>query len=107
MEILAPLRAIIGPALQYVHDHHEQWSGGGYPRGLAGEAITLGGRLLCACEAFDALTSKRSYREPMSQAEALAFLRQESGRLADARVVDALHAVIERQQALVFIDLHD
>jgi len=107
VEILAPLRAIIGPALQYVHDHHEQWGGGGYPRGLAGEEITLGGRILCACDAFDALTSKRSYREPMSQAEALAFLRQESGRLADTHVVDALHAVIERQQALVFIDVHD
>ena len=107
VEILAPLRAIIGPALQYVHDHHEQWAGGGYPRGLAGEDISLGGRILCACDAFDALTSKRAYREPMSQAGALEFLTQESGKLADARVVAALHAVIERQQALVFIDVHD
>jgi response regulator RpfG family c-di-GMP phosphodiesterase len=107
VEILAPLRTIIGPALQYVHDHHEQWSGGGYPRGLAGDEISLGGRILCACDAFDALTSKRAYREPMTQQEALAFLRQESGKLADERVVNALHAVIERQQALVFIDVHD
>ncbi|HEU4629069.1 MAG TPA: HD domain-containing phosphohydrolase [Gemmatimonadaceae bacterium] len=107
VEILAPLRAIIGPALQYVQDHHEQWGGGGYPRGLAGEAISLGGRVLCACDAFDALTSKRAYREPLTQEAALAFLKQERGTLADARVVDALHAVIERQQALVFIDVHD
>jgi response regulator RpfG family c-di-GMP phosphodiesterase len=103
-EILAPLRHIIGPALQYVQDHHEHWDGNGYPRGLAGEAISLGGRILCACDAFDALTSRRPYREPLTTAATLDFLASESGRQVDPLVLAALHAVVERQQTLIFID---
>ena len=104
MEILAPLRLIIGPALQYVQDHHEHWDGSGYPRGLGGEQISLGGRILCACDAFDALTSRRPYREPLSQQETLDFLGGERGTLVDPAVHAALCAVVERQRALVFID---
>jgi response regulator RpfG family c-di-GMP phosphodiesterase len=105
MEILAPLRPLIGPALQYVQDHHEHWDGRGYPRGLAGEHISLGGRILCAVDAFDALTSRRPYREPLSQEATLEFLAQQCDTLVDARVFAALRSVVERQQALVFIDV--
>ena len=105
IEILAPLRDLIGPALQYVQDHHEHWDGRGYPRGLGGEAISLGGRILCACDAFDALTSRRPYREPLSQEATLDFLAEQAGTLVDARVFAALRSVVERQRALVFIDV--
>jgi len=102
-EILAPLRHIIGPALQYVQDHHEHWGGGGYPRGLAGEEISLGGRILCACDAFDALTSRRPYREPLSRDATLDFLATQCGRQVEPMVLDALRTVVERR-VLVFID---
>ena len=107
MEILAPLRHLIGPALQFVQDHHEHWDGHGYPRGLAGDAISLGGRILCACDAFDALTSRRSYRQPLSQTATLDFLDAEQGHLVDPVVLGALRAVVEGQRATVVIELPD
>lgn len=96
VEILAPLRQIIGVALEYVQDHHERPDGGGYPRGLAGTTISLGGRILCACDAFDALTSRRPYREPLTPAATLAFMAGQRGALVDAAVFDALRRVVER-----------
>ncbi len=98
VEILAPLRHIIGTALQYVHDHHEQVGGGGYPRGLAGEAISLGGRILCACDVFDALTSTRSYREPLTADAALELIGSQAGVLVDAEIFAALRIVVARQR---------
>jgi response regulator RpfG family c-di-GMP phosphodiesterase len=96
MEILAPLRDIIGPALQYVQDHHEHLDGRGYPRGVAGDAISLGGRVLCCCDAFDALTCRRPYREPLSTEDTFAILERDADRHVDARVLSALRAVIAR-----------
>lgn len=98
VDILAPLRDIIGTALQYVHDHHEQVGGGGYPRGLAGEAISIGGRILCACDVFDALTSTRPYREPLSPEAALDFLGSQAGQMVDPAVYAALRAVVCRER---------
>jgi response regulator RpfG family c-di-GMP phosphodiesterase len=103
MEILAPLKHI-GPALSYVQDHHEHWDGTGYPRGLKGESIVLGGRILAAADAYDALTSKRAYREPMSPEEVITFLAAHSGSLLDPRVYEALTRVVRRRKALSFID---
>ncbi len=101
VEILAPLRHIIGTALQYVHDHHEQVGGGGYPRGLRGEEISLGGRILCACDVFDALTSTRSYREPLTAEAALELIGNQAGDLVDSDVFDALRTVVTRMRAEV------
>ncbi|HEX5580374.1 MAG TPA: HD domain-containing phosphohydrolase, partial [Gemmatimonadaceae bacterium] len=103
VEILAPLRHIIGTALQYVHDHHEQVGGGGYPRGLSGEEISLGGRILCACDVFDALTSTRSYREPLTPDAALELIGSQAGALVDENVFAALRVVVARQRADVTI----
>lgn len=107
VEILAPLRHIIGAGLQYVQDHHEHWDGHGYPRGLAGEAISLGGRILCACDAFDALTSLRPYRKPLTPAATLDFLESEQEHLVDPAVLAALRAVVERQHATLLIEVDD
>jgi putative two-component system response regulator len=93
IEILTPLRHL-GPALVFIHDHHEHWDGTGYPRALAGEDISLGGRILTTADAFDALTSKRAYREPMSASTSLDYLRTQAGRLLEPRLYDALVAVI-------------
>lgn len=105
MEILAPLKHL-GPALRFVHDHHEHLDGTGYPRGLVGEDISIGGRILCAADAFDALTSKRAYREPLSREATLELLSRHVGRLLDPQVFDALETVIRGRKslALEFID---
>lgn len=103
MEILAPLRHI-GLALQFVHDHHEHWDGTGYPRGIAGEAISIGGRILVACDAFDAITSKRAYRDPLSPEDTVTLLGRHVGGLLDPGIYEALTTVVGRRQTLVFID---
>lgn len=104
VEILAPLRHIIGPAMQYVQDHHEHYDGTGYPRGLSGEDISLGGRILCACDAFDALTSLRPYRQPLAPGATLELLGTQEGRLVDPTVVAALRRVVRRQHATLVIE---
>ena len=104
VEILAPLQHL-GHVLAFVQDHHEHWDGSGYPRGLSGDQISIGGRILAAADAYAALTSRRAYREPVPDAEAIALLRANVGRLLDTRIYDALKSVIERNQSLlVFID---
>jgi putative two-component system response regulator len=103
MEILAPLRHI-GPALTYVHHHHEHWNGKGYPQGLAGEAISLGGRILSAADAYDAVTSARAYRGAMTPEEAITHLGTLSGHMLEPRVYGALRAVVLRRKTLVFLE---
>jgi putative nucleotidyltransferase with HDIG domain len=104
MEILTPLKHIPA-ALEFVHDHHEHWDGSGYPRGLAGDQITIGGRILAACDAFDALTSQRAWREAMDPRETITYLGQnEVGRLLDPAVFHALQKVVLRRKTLTFID---
>ena len=104
MEILTPLKHI-PVAVGYVHDHHEHWDGSGYPRGLAGEQISIGGRILAACDAFDALTSRRAFRDAMDRRETITYLEQnELGRLLDPDVFMALKKVVQRRKTLTFID---
>jgi len=103
MEILAPLKHI-PVAMQYVHDHHEHYDGTGYPRGLHGEEISIGGRILAACDAFDALTSRRAFRDAMDPDETMRYLGNEVGRLLDPQVYQALKTVVERGKTLTFID---
>jgi putative two-component system response regulator len=103
MEILAPLKHM-PIALEYVYDHHEHYDGTGYPRGLAGEQITIGGRILSACDAFDALTSRRAFRDAMDPRATIAHLEGFVGRLLDPEVFTALKRVVLRRKTLTFID---
>lgn len=96
LDILAPLFHIKKP-LNYVEHHHERWDGAGYPRGLAGEGIPLGARILCAADTFDALTSKRAYREPLAPMAALEHLRVDAGKQFDPCVYEALVRVVTRR----------
>ncbi len=59
--------------------HHEKWDGGGYPQGLAGEAIPLEGRIVSIADVYDALTSVRPYKRAWSSREAIDYLRAQSG----------------------------
>jgi putative nucleotidyltransferase with HDIG domain len=103
MDIIAPLKHL-GEALNYVQDHHEHWDGTGYPRALSGTQISIGGRILAAADAFDALTSKRAYREPMAPEETIHFLEGHVGRLLDPDIYAALRRVVSRRKTLTFID---
>ena len=103
MEILAPLKHI-DVALRFVQDHHEHYDGSGYPNGKSGEDISIGGRLLAAADAFDALTSRRAYRDPLTPEDTLELLRGQIARLLDPMIFDALETVVLRRKTLVFID---
>jgi response regulator RpfG family c-di-GMP phosphodiesterase len=70
--------------------HHERFDGSGYPNGLQGSAIPLCARIVAVADVFNALISQRSYRSAWSEAEALAYLREQSGRQFDPDVVAAL-----------------
>jgi response regulator RpfG family c-di-GMP phosphodiesterase len=104
MEILAPLTHL-DRVLGFVHDHHEHWDGVGYPRRLKGEEISIGGRILAAADAFDAVTSRRAYREALTQAAAVEYLQTHVGTLLDPAVYQALRTVVERRGALEYIDV--
>ena len=69
--ILSAAPALL-PVAKLVRASHEHWDGSGYPDGLAGEAIPLGARIVAVCDAFDAMTTSRPYRDAMSVEEALA-----------------------------------
>jgi HD-GYP domain-containing protein (c-di-GMP phosphodiesterase class II) len=73
-----------------VRSCHEHWDGSGYPDGLAGEEIPLVARIVCACDAFSAMTTDRPYRAARSEAEALAEMRRCAGTHFDPQVVAAL-----------------
>jgi HD-GYP domain-containing protein (c-di-GMP phosphodiesterase class II) len=81
-------------AAQLVRWSHERIDGAGYPDGLAGEAIPLGARIICACDAFDAMTSDRPYQDRMDIAAAVAELRRCAGTQFDPAVVDALCEIV-------------
>ncbi len=77
-----------------VRSSHERWDGTGYPDRLSGEAIPVGARVVAVCDAYDAMTTDRSYRRAMEPAQALAELRRCAGTQFDPRVAEALGAVL-------------
>jgi putative two-component system response regulator len=72
--------------------HHEKWDGSGYPNGLAGEDIPIEGRICAVADVFDALTSKRPYKEPWSVDKTLAFMESQKGKHFDPALIDLLMA---------------
>jgi len=73
--------------------HHEKWDGSGYPRGLVGEAIPLSGRIMAIADIYDALISRRCYKEPFTHAHAMTLIRGMRGSTFDPRVLDAFEAI--------------
>ena len=78
-----------------VRSCHEHFDGRGYPDGLTGEAIPIEARIVCACDAYSAMTSDRPYRAARSAAEAVAELQRCAGTHFDPRVVDAIVSIID------------
>jgi HD-GYP domain-containing protein (c-di-GMP phosphodiesterase class II) len=90
-----------GPEIhRLVLDHHERLDGAGYPRGLDESQLDLATRILTVCDVYDALISKRVYRDAWSPERALALLHSEIGTAFDGRCVEALESlVVERRPA--------
>src|SRR5271165_6272909 len=78
------------PVVPIVHSHHEKWDGSGYPRGLKGEEIPIGARILAAVDCLDALASHRQYRPALPLDQAMAQVAAESGTSFDPRIVKIL-----------------
>lgn len=74
--------------------HHERYDGKGYPNGIAGEEIPLIARIICVSDAFDAMNSKRCYRDSLSEDVILNELKKNKGKQFDPKVVDSLLALI-------------
>lgn len=79
-----------------VRSSHERWDGGGYPDGLAAEAIPLPARIVAVVDAYEAMTSDRPYRRALPPAEALARLRGAAGSQFDPRIVETFVGLMER-----------
>ncbi len=79
-------------AIDITGSHHEKWDGSGYPRGLQGESIPLAGRIVALADVFDALTSRRPYKEPFSPEQAVEIIRSGKGSHFDPLVVEAFEA---------------
>ena len=80
-----------------VRSAHERWDGRGYPDGLAGDAIPLGARIICACDAYNAMITVRPYKDAMPRGAAVAELVRNRGTQFDPDVVDALLAELGEQ----------
>jgi HD-GYP domain-containing protein (c-di-GMP phosphodiesterase class II) len=93
-EMLERAGGLLGEVGPLVRSCHEHWDGNGYPDRLAGEAIPLVARIVCTCDAWNAMTTDRSYRRALSPEAAAAELRRCSGTQFDPQVVDALVAVL-------------
>jgi HD-GYP domain-containing protein (c-di-GMP phosphodiesterase class II) len=96
-ELLRELGGFSKTASRLVLDHHERLDGSGYPRGLRGGEIDLETRVLAVCDVFDALRSKRVYRNAWTREAALALLEREAGTAFDPRCVEALERVLARE----------
>jgi CHASE2 domain-containing sensor protein len=87
-------------ALQITESHHEHWDGSGYPHGLRGQDIPLAGRLMALADVYDALVSKRIYKQALSHDEAKDIIIKDSGKQFDPEVVAAF---VAREQDFIRI----
>ena len=84
---------LLTDAAEIVLTHHERYNGSGYPMGLRGDDIPLGARICAITDTFDAITSIRPYRSPMSFEEACGYINSERGRHFDPHIVDMFTAL--------------
>ncbi|HEY7017431.1 MAG TPA: HD-GYP domain-containing protein [Gaiellaceae bacterium] len=94
--LLLRVGGLLGEIGRIVRSCHERWDGEGYPDGLAGEEIPLIARIVACCDAYNAMTSDRSYRKALPQEVAVEELRKCSGTQFDPAVVDALITALGR-----------
>jgi HD-GYP domain-containing protein (c-di-GMP phosphodiesterase class II) len=94
--LLASVGGLLGEVGRLVRSCHERVDGAGYPDGLAGDEIPLVARIVACCDAYNAMTTDRSYRKALAAAEAVAELRRNAGTQFDPVVVAALVRTLRR-----------
>lgn len=95
-EMIRPV-SLWQPVANYVLCHHERYGGGGYPKGISGQDIPLGARIISVAEVFDTLVSARSYKPTMSFVEAAEEIKSNSGIQFDPHVVDIFLANFSKE----------
>ncbi|HUG34762.1 MAG TPA: HD domain-containing phosphohydrolase, partial [Anaerolineales bacterium] len=93
-DMLSPI-VYLRLAIDIPYCHHEKWDGTGYPQGLAGEQIPLSARIFAIVDVWDALTSDRPYRSAWSREQTMEYIREQSGKHFDPRVVEAFLEMME------------
>jgi len=98
--------SFLSMAREIAWSHHERWDGTGYPRGLAGDAIPLPGRLMAIPDVYDALISKRVYKDPMPHGVAAEIIEEGAGSMFDPDIAAAFMATAPRfsEIAGAFVD---
>jgi len=94
--ILKPLEEL-SESLPGILHHHEHYDGGGYPVGLKGEEIPFQARLIAVADVYDAFTTERAYRAPISPAEALAIMEKQAGKHLDPYCVAVFKEVVDQE----------
>jgi len=92
--------SIFSVGIEIAESHHEKWDGSGYPAGLAGEAIPLSARIVAVADVFDALTSKRPYKDAWPVERAIAAIDESAGKQFDPDVVSALHSAMPQMMEI-------
>lgn len=95
-----PDNAFVQMGIEIAESHHERWDGNGYPHGLAGESIPLPSRVLALCDVYDALTSKRCYKEAFTHDRSVAIILEGSGTQFDPDMVAAFTKAAEEFDAI-------
>ena len=90
-----PDNRFLDMAISITHFHHEKWDGTGYPRGLSATAIPLSARIMAVADVYDALRSKRVYKEAFSHAKSVQIIKEESGKSFDPEMVE------------IFMEIHE
>jgi len=86
------------PVIPIVRHHHERWDGKGYPDGLKGEEIPLGARILAVADAFDAMSSSRSFRDAINLKKIIEVLKENAGTQFDPQIVEVFMKIIEKYE---------
>lgn len=94
-DILAPVEQFQHLA-EIIYYHHERYDGGGYPEGISGDKIPLLSRIIAVADAFDAMTSTRSYREKLNREKAVLEIQANSGTQFDPEIVDAFLKIVDQ-----------
>jgi response regulator RpfG family c-di-GMP phosphodiesterase len=100
-QLLAQSRLpLIRLAAEIARTHHENWDGSGYPNGLSATQIPVSGRITALADVYDALGSRRCYKHAWAADEVLEFIKRESGRKFEPRLVDILVEKLDKAEEI-------